>query len=203
RRAARVRRHRGARDGGGARRAGGRRQDGPGVRRTRRLGPGPARLRARALGLDTRAGPARRCLQRRPGRAVVRRADAQRRELRVGGADAARPLGQLMAHDHQHAHGISPETQSSALKTALALIVAFMIAEVVAGILASSLALLSDAAHMLTDAAALLLSLTAARLATKPAHGSLTYGLGRAEILSAQANGITLLVLALLILYAR
>jgi cobalt-zinc-cadmium efflux system protein len=106
-----------------------------------------------------------------------------------------------MAHDHQHAHGVSPETQSSALKTALALIVAFMVAEVVAGILASSLALLSDAAHMLTDAAALLLSLTAARLATRPAHGSMTYGLGRAEILSAQANGITLLVLGLLIVY--
>ncbi len=106
-----------------------------------------------------------------------------------------------MAHDHQHAHGVSPETQSSALKTALALIVAFMVAEVVAGILASSLALLSDAAHMLTDAAALLLSLTAARLATRPAQGSMTYGLGRAEILSAQANGITLLVLGLLIVY--
>ena len=106
-----------------------------------------------------------------------------------------------MAHDHQHAHGVSAETQSSALKTALILIVAFMLAEVVAGILASSLALLSDAAHMLTDAAALLLSLTAARLATRPAQGSMTYGLGRAEILSAQANGITLLVLALLIVY--
>jgi cobalt-zinc-cadmium efflux system protein len=106
-----------------------------------------------------------------------------------------------MAHDHQHAHGLSPETQSSALTTALALIVAFMVAEVVAGILASSLALLSDAAHMLTDAAALLLSLTAARLAGRPAHGSMTYGLGRAEILSAQTNGITLLVLGLLIVY--
>ena len=106
-----------------------------------------------------------------------------------------------MPHDHQHAHGVSADTQRSALKTALILIVAFMLAEVVAGILASSLALLSDSAHMLTDAAALLLSLTAARLATRPAQGSMTYGLGRAEILSAQANGITLLVLALLIVY--
>jgi cobalt-zinc-cadmium efflux system protein len=56
-----------------------------------------------------------------------------------------------MAHDHQHAHGVGPETQSSALKTALILIVAFMAAEVVTGILASSLALLSDAAHMPRD----------------------------------------------------
>jgi len=76
-----------------------------------------------------------------------------------------------------------------------------MAVEVAAGIVASSLALLSDAAHMLTDAAALALSLLAARLAGRPAHGSLTYGLGRVEILSAQANGLTLLVLTALILY--
>ena len=76
-----------------------------------------------------------------------------------------------------------------------------MVAEVTAGILASSLALLSDAAHMLTDAAALALSLAAARIAIRPAHGAMTYGLGRVEILSAQANGITLLVLGLLIVY--
>jgi cobalt-zinc-cadmium efflux system protein len=76
-----------------------------------------------------------------------------------------------------------------------------MVAEITAGVLASSLALLSDAAHMLTDAAALGLSLTASRLAAKPAHGAMTYGLGRAEILSAGANGVTLLVLAGLIVY--
>ena len=83
----------------------------------------------------------------------------------------------------------------------MALILTFMVVEVVAGILASSLALLSDAAHMLTDAAALGLSLAASRLALRPAGGAMTFGLGRAEILSAQANGITLLVLALLIVY--
>jgi cobalt-zinc-cadmium efflux system protein len=54
---------------------------------------------------------------------------------------------------------------------------------------------------MLTDAAALGLSLAAAQLASRPARGAMTYGLGRAEILSAQANGVTLLVLALLIVY--
>jgi cobalt-zinc-cadmium efflux system protein len=84
---------------------------------------------------------------------------------------------------------------------ALALILAFMVAEVTAGVLASSLALLSDAAHMLTDAAALALSLVAARIADRPAHGAMTYGLGRAEILSAQANGMTLLILGVLIVY--
>jgi cobalt-zinc-cadmium efflux system protein len=101
-------------------------------------------------------------------------------------------------HDHFH-HG--READQSALKTALALILAFMVAEVVAGVLASSLALLSDAAHMLTDAAALAISLAAARLATRPPKGAMTYGLGRVEILSAQANGVTLLVLGAVIVY--
>jgi cobalt-zinc-cadmium efflux system protein len=100
-----------------------------------------------------------------------------------------------MAHHHGR------EQDSRALKRALTLIAAFMAGEVVAGILASSLALLSDAAHMLTDAGALALSLAAARLASRPARGAMTYGLGRAEILSAQANGVTLLVLALVIVY--
>ena len=70
-----------------------------------------------------------------------------------------------------------------------------MVARSSVGVIASSLALLSDAAHMLTDAAALAISLAAARLAARPASGAMTYGLGRAEILSAQANGVTLLVL--------
>jgi cobalt-zinc-cadmium efflux system protein len=74
-------------------------------------------------------------------------------------------------------------------------------AELVAGILASSLALLSDAAHMLTDAAALALALVALRIARRPPRGAMTYGFGRVEILSAQANGITLVLLALWIVY--
>ncbi|HEX3975503.1 MAG TPA: cation diffusion facilitator family transporter [Solirubrobacteraceae bacterium] len=104
-----------------------------------------------------------------------------------------------MAHDHSHHHGPPRETERGALRAALALIVAFMLAEVTAGVLASSLALLSDAAHMLTDAAALGLSLVAARLAARPAGGAMTYGLGRVEILSAQANGVTLLILSVVI----
>jgi len=88
------------------------------------------------------------------------------------------------------------DADARALKIALALIVAFMGAELVAGILANSLALLSDAAHMLTDAAALALSLVALRIARRPPRGAMTYGFGRVEILSAQANGITLVLLA-------
>src|SRR4051794_25892809 len=74
-----------------------------------------------------------------------------------------------------------------------------MAVEVAVGIAASSLALLSDAAHMLTDAAAIGLALVAINLARRPAHGAFTFGLKRAEILSAQFNGATLLVLGLLV----
>jgi cobalt-zinc-cadmium efflux system protein len=71
----------------------------------------------------------------------------------------------------------------------------------VAGIVGSSLALLSDAGHMLTDAVALGLALVALRLAERPPGGSFTYGMRRAEILSAQVNGITLLLLGIWIVY--
>jgi cobalt-zinc-cadmium efflux system protein len=98
---------------------------------------------------------------------------------------------------HRHDHG----GDRRALLIALVLIVGLMAVEVVAGILADSLALLSDAAHMLTDAGAVAVSLLALRLAARPAGGSLTFGLRRAEALSAQANGGALLVLSGLILY--
>ncbi|MGH2842929.1 MAG: cation diffusion facilitator family transporter [Solirubrobacteraceae bacterium] len=91
--------------------------------------------------------------------------------------------------------------EQRALKVGLGLLLAFMAAEIVAALIASSLALLADAAHMLTDAAALALALVAAALARRPARGAMTFGLGRAEILSAQANGTTMLVLALTIIY--
>jgi cobalt-zinc-cadmium efflux system protein len=96
-------------------------------------------------------------------------------------------------------HVVSETTDMRRLSRGLALIVAFMVVEVVAGILADSLALVSDAAHMLTDAGALLLSIVVIRLVRRPARGNVTFGLRRMEILSAQANGATLLVLAALI----
>lgn len=105
-----------------------------------------------------------------------------------------------MGHSHLgHAHGVTTDADRGKLRIALALILAFMAAEVVAGIVANSLALISDAAHMLTDAAAIALSLVALRLSERPAGGRMTFGLKRVEILSAQANGITLLVLAVVI----
>lgn len=95
-----------------------------------------------------------------------------------------------------HGHLTALPRRTRPLLVALALIVAFMLAELAIGLLAGSLALLSDAAHMLTDAGSLVLVLVTARLATRPPHGGYTYGLRRAEILSAQANGLTLLLLA-------
>jgi cobalt-zinc-cadmium efflux system protein len=97
----------------------------------------------------------------------------------------------------RHDHGSAPGADARWLSGALALILAFMAGEVVAGLTAHSLALISDAAHMLTDAASIALVLITARLAARPPAGGYTYGLKRAEILSAQANGITLVLLAI------
>ena len=93
-------------------------------------------------------------------------------------------------------HAPSADADRRWLTVALVLIAGFMGVEIVAGLLAGSLALLSDAAHMLTDAAAIGLALVAARFAARPASGAFTFGFGRAEILSAQVNGAALFLLA-------
>ncbi len=105
----------------------------------------------------------------------------------------------MVAGSDGHAHSPAPGVEGTGarwLSAALALILAFMAGEVVAGLAAHSLALISDAAHMLTDAAAIALVLITGRLAARPPAGGYTYGLKRTEILSAQANGITLVLLA-------
>ena len=109
-------------------------------------------------------------------------------------------------HDHGHpagghSHGVSVRSDLRWLTIALSINAGFMVVEVVAGLIASSLALLSDAAHMLTDAGAIGLALLAAHLARRRPQGAMTFGLGRAEILSALANGLTLLLLSTLIIY--
>src|SRR5919198_3105394 len=100
-----------------------------------------------------------------------------------------------MSHEHRHSAGIRP------LAVALALIVALMVGEIVFGAIAGSLALLADAGHMLTDAAALALALGAAAFAGRPARGRWTFGFRRLEILAAHVNGITLLVVGVVIVY--
>jgi cobalt-zinc-cadmium efflux system protein len=100
------------------------------------------------------------------------------------------------AHSHGHAHGPGAGSDRRYLLTALALLAAFMLAEVITAILSGSLALLSDAGHMLSDVGAIGGALWAMALAARPPSGKWTYGWKRAEILSAAANGITLLVVA-------
>jgi cobalt-zinc-cadmium efflux system protein len=103
-----------------------------------------------------------------------------------------------MGHGHHHHHTVSSEADRGPLLVALALIGSLMVAEIAAGLIAGSVALLTDAGHMLTDAGALALGLLALRLAARPPSGAMTYGLKRAEPLSAAINGAVLGVLAIL-----
>jgi cobalt-zinc-cadmium efflux system protein len=111
-----------------------------------------------------------------------------------------------MVHEHQsefaaHSHQVPADADQRPLVVSLCLIALFIVVEVVAAVLARSLALLSDAAHMLTDVAALGVSLVALRLAQRPPKGGLTFGLKRAEVLAALISGATLLVLAAVLVF--
>jgi cobalt-zinc-cadmium efflux system protein len=90
---------------------------------------------------------------------------------------------------------------SRPLKITLGLVLAIMIAEIIGGVFSNSLALLSDAGHMLTDALALGLSLFAMNLARKPATATRTFGYHRAEIMSALVNGVILILVSIFIFY--
>lgn len=98
-----------------------------------------------------------------------------------------------------HRHGVAANADVRYLAGALGLISAFMVGEVIAAVASGSLALFADAGHMLTDVAALGASVWAARLAARPAGGRWTFGLKRAEILSAAGNGVTLAVIGAVI----
>jgi cobalt-zinc-cadmium efflux system protein len=100
-----------------------------------------------------------------------------------------------------HTHTHEPSGSRRPLALALVLIVALMVGEVVFGVVAGSLALLADAGHMLTDAAALGLALAAASFAGRPARGRWTFGFRRLEILAAHVNGITLVIVGVVIVY--
>jgi cobalt-zinc-cadmium efflux system protein len=106
-----------------------------------------------------------------------------------------------VTHAHQHGHGREQgHGDRRLLSAALALLVVFMAVEVTAAVLASSLALLADAGHLLVDVLALVMALTARALAVRPAGERWTFGLARAEVLSAAVNGITLLVVSAVVL---
>ena len=132
-------------------------------------------------------------------------------ESSAGGESSARekehqhPHAEAHGHGHGagagHSHGVAADADRRYLTAALVLISVFIVAEVTVGIMASSLALITDAGHMVTDAFAIGLALVAMRLAARPASGRWTYGFKRVEILSAQINGITFLVLAVWFTY--
>ena len=109
--------------------------------------------------------------------------------------------GEGRADEHAHSHGVGADADSRYIAVALGLIAGFLVFEVVMAFAGHSLALLADAGHMLTDAGALAASLLAIQLARRPASGMWTFGFKRAEVLSAQANGITLLVVSALVAF--
>lgn len=100
-----------------------------------------------------------------------------------------------------HSHAAKPGQSERPLWIALLLTTAFLIAEIIGGILTNSLALISDAAHMFTDTAALAISLAAIRIGRRPADSERTFGYYRFEILAAAFNAILLFLVALYILY--
>lgn len=104
-----------------------------------------------------------------------------------------------MGHGHGHGHGADSDRRY--LRAALVLLVVFMAAEVVVGVMANSIALISDAGHMLTDAASIALALMAMTMAARPARGAYTFGWKRAEILSAAVNGLTFVLLVAYFVY--
>ena len=101
---------------------------------------------------------------------------------------------------HDHTHRLTADRR--ALTLALVLVLTVMAGEIVAGIVGGSLALLADAGHMLTDAAALAFALFAAAMSARPAAGRWTFGYSRLEILAAQANGLTLGLVALWVVWS-
>ncbi len=105
-----------------------------------------------------------------------------------------------MGHNHSHDHGHHTNNKT-ALLWSFIIIFGFMIVEVIGGFLTNSLALLSDAGHMLSDAAALGFSLLAFKIGEKSASYSKTYGYKRFEIIAAFVNGITLIAISLYIYY--
>ncbi len=104
-------------------------------------------------------------------------------------------------HGHDHSHAVVTDENSKKLTFALLLTSSFLVVEVVAGFITQSLALLSDAAHMFTDAAALAIALVAIKIGKLPADNKRTFGYQRFEILAALFNALMLFAVAIYILY--
>lgn len=102
-----------------------------------------------------------------------------------------------MSEHHDHSHAVVTEENSKKLMVALGLTTTFLIVEVVAAFITQSLALLSDAAHMFTDVAALAIALAAIKIGKKAADDKRTFGYQRFEILAALFNAVMLFVVAI------
>ncbi|MFD2444721.1 cation diffusion facilitator family transporter [Bacillus sp. CGMCC 1.16607] len=112
-------------------------------------------------------------------------------------------MGHHHGHSHSHGHGHHHHGSNNkkVLLTSFILIATYMIVEVIGGILTNSLALLSDAGHMLSDAAALGLSFIAIKIGEKAKTQSKTFGYKRFEIIAAALNGLTLILISIYIFY--
>ena len=119
----------------------------------------------------------------------------------VGYGKASRPQTHDHRHDHHHGSSDGSAQRTRRLGIVLALTSVYMVAEAIGGWMTNSLALLSDAGHMLTDVAAIALAILAIWFGSRPAPPQKTYGYYRIEILAAFVNGVTLVVLALFIVY--
>lgn len=106
-------------------------------------------------------------------------------------------MGLGHSHSHVGAHGSPGRSNARALLLVLVLTTTYMVAEVVAGVLTGSLALLADAGHMISDSGSILLALVAISLAGRPATSKRSFGYKRAEILAALVNGATLVAISL------
>src|SRR5690606_31754426 len=133
-------------------------------------------------------------------------ADTPSPELTVVRTGHGRAVLMGVGHDHGHAHGAPAGGTASAayrgrLRAALAITLGVMVVQIVGGLLADSLALVADAAHMATDAVGLGVALLAIHFANRPPSERRTFGLARAEILAALANCLLLLVVGGYVLY--
>ena len=106
-----------------------------------------------------------------------------------------------MSHEHHNHHNHSHSGNKKVLRISFVIIATYMVVEIIGGLLTNSLALLSDAGHMFSDAAALGLSLLAFHFGERPGSRSNTFGYKRFEILAALLNGLTLMLIAVWIVY--
>ena len=102
-----------------------------------------------------------------------------------------------MPHDHHHHHALPEDGGDRNLWLATGVNLALTLAQIVAGVVSGSLALIADAIHNLSDAISLVLALAARRIARRPADAMMTFGYGRIEVVAALVNYTTLIMVSI------